>query len=720
MATLTTSYQKIGDKYIGTVSGSGVAAKDIYVRIYAKYNSQDIAGNKSTVSYKSTLYVSGSGTYFYTGATTTKSLSGTGATTKSGDASGDYYLGETTLYETTGTVTHGSSGAASVSVSASWSSAPWGVSGSVTASADLPTIARATKPTLSSTSVNVGESITITVKPAVSTFKHQVTCTQPGSTTLLHGISPTTISTGTTFTFTPDAASYGPLLSTVKSGTFTITVYTVDANNNSIGSESVNVTVVIPATAPTITISVSKSNLLSSELVQGKSSVTIDATITTSYSATVKSIAATFEGVTYTKLPFTAVVKNEGTASVSVKVTDSRDLAQTASNSFGYVYPYTAPQITEFTLARQSDGTTVIATVKGSIASVNSKNAKTVKVTLNGKTNTITASSYTISGTSTFTGVPTDNSLTATATFTDSFNTVTKNAVLPTVAVTMDFHYSGKGAAFGKVAELQNTLDVAWKIKNNTVPTLMGGMGKAIPASSDLNTVDYVVAGNYVCANDANTKTLKNCPSSYGFKMCVSDCLHQWENVESAEYVYMLRVITNYRGDMYVQSARKEGAGWIFSDWRTVVDSSNFATYFNSNFSTSFATSFASSFPTSFASSLSSTVKDYVVEEGEKDFWTYRKWNSGIAECWGNKSATPTTVNGTNTISVSLPFTFAGTGYTVDISPAKTGLYISAMGDCNANGDLSHTTSSFTMAYRYNSGTAYGVSFNLHVHGKWK
>lgn len=26
---------------------------------------------------------------------------------------------------------------------------------------------------------------------------------------------------------------------------------------------------------------------------------------------------------------------------------------------------------------------------------------------------------------------------------------------------------------------------------------------------------------------------------------------------------------------------------------------------------------------------------DYVVEEGTSGIWTYRKWNSGIAECWG-------------------------------------------------------------------------------------
>lgn len=26
---------------------------------------------------------------------------------------------------------------------------------------------------------------------------------------------------------------------------------------------------------------------------------------------------------------------------------------------------------------------------------------------------------------------------------------------------------------------------------------------------------------------------------------------------------------------------------------------------------------------------------DYVVEEATSGIWTYRKWNSGIAECWG-------------------------------------------------------------------------------------
>lgn len=32
--------------------------------------------------------------------------------------------------------------------------------------------------------------------------------------------------------------------------------------------------------------------------------------------------------------------------------------------------------------------------------------------------------------------------------------------------------------------------------------------------------------------------------------------------------------------------------------------------------------------------------KDFVIEQGKSDFWNYRKWNSGIAECWGTATAT--------------------------------------------------------------------------------
>ena len=36
---------------------------------------------------------------------------------------------------------------------------------------------------------------------------------------------------------------------------------------------------------------------------------------------------------------------------------------------------------------------------------------------------------------------------------------------------------------------------------------------------------------------------------------------------------------------------------------------------------------------------LPNTSVDYIVEQGTSGIWTYRKWNSGIAECWAVSSS---------------------------------------------------------------------------------
>lgn len=56
-----------------------------------------------------------------------------------------------------------------------------------------------------------------------------------------------------------------------------------------------------------------------------------------------------------------------------------------------------------------------------------------------------------------------------------------------------------------------------------------------------------------------------------------------------------------------------------------------------------------------------SALVDYIVEEGTSGIWTYRKWNSGVAECWGRYrttiSMTSTGVSGINkgTATLTLP-----------------------------------------------------------------
>lgn len=55
---------------------------------------------------------------------------------------------------------------------------------------------------------------------------------------------------------------------------------------------------------------------------------------------------------------------------------------------------------------------------------------------------------------------------------------------------------------------------------------------------------------------------------------------------------------------------------------------------------------------------------DYIVEQGASDKWTFHKWTSGIAECWGtfiHSSDEGIEYPSTLSASVDLPFAFSQT-----------------------------------------------------------
>lgn len=60
---------------------------------------------------------------------------------------------------------------------------------------------------------------------------------------------------------------------------------------------------------------------------------------------------------------------------------------------------------------------------------------------------------------------------------------------------------------------------------------------------------------------------------------------------------------------------------------------------------------------------------DYIVEQGTSGIWTYRKWNSGVAEIWGTSEQTVTGVSKTSP--------FAGYCYSMGQLVYPTGFFIS-------------------------------------------
>lgn len=117
---------------------------------------------------------------------------------------------------------------------------------------------------------------------------------------------------------------------------------------------------------------------------------------------------------------------------------------------------------------------------------------------------------------------------------------------------------------------------------------------------------------------------------------------------------------------------------------------------------------------------------DYIVEQGTSGIWTYRKWNSGIAECWGI------------TAEATLSFAAWGSMYEAkvcDAIPFPTNLYITVptvvanaiptSGYAIMSTEFAAsgvTTSQIPTLYAIRPNTASGIKARAHIHaiGRWK
>ena len=500
------------------------------------------------------------------------------------------------------TVAHNSDGAKSISFSFSVtdSTGQSYTSGNASASGSLAltTIPRATTPTLSASSVTMGASVTITMTPASNTFKHKIRYAFGSVTNSVVGLSigDAFTATGTTTATLTPPTSLGSQIPNAMSGKCTVTCYTYTSSGSHIGTTTVSFTLNVPAYDPFIdNIALAGNNLLSSTYVQGKSTLAVDIVAWSSYGANITAYSSVVDGKTYTGRTFTTSALSSGTKNIKVTVTDSRGKTSTITNAGVTVYAYSNPYITTFTLARQTDGTTVIATLVGGVSSVNGKNAKTFAVTLNGVTKTITSTTNTVNGTATFTGVSTDKTFEAVAKITDSYTSVSKTAVLPTVAVTMDFYKDGNGIALGKVAETTGLFDVAWseRIRKNLIVdgthtvtgnATMGGTF-SVAGEATLNKAATIVAV------DSAVLTLKrnheSSPASIKFQ----------NSAGNLGYIGMNGPAVN--------------GGLI----RWTADGSTTYTFLDTG-----------------------NTADYVIERGTSNGWEYTKWNSGKMELFGEKS----------------------------------------------------------------------------------
>ena len=116
---------------------------------------------------------------------------------------------------------------------------------------------------------------------------------------------------------------------------------------------------------------------------------------------------------------------------------------------------------------------------------------------------------------------------------------------------------------------------------------------------------------------------------------------------------------------------------------------------------------------------------DYIVEQGTSGIWTYRKWNSGIAECWGQK-VWSSKVAITNTWGSIYESASQGSiSYPSNLfieAPAVTMLGSSILDGAILSVETNGNDADKTPQYWFTRGTSGNLvpAVSIHAIGKWK
>lgn len=396
----------------------------------------------------------------------------------------------------TDTITHNNDGTKTFSYSYShqinvqFSSAYVGtVSGSSTGT--LTTIPRATTPSLSTTSINIGDSLTITVAGASSGFSHQLTYTFGSVTGTI--ATKENVGQNATITFqpgttpaTPTVAQLAEQMKNSASGTCTITCSTY-SGSTLIGSKSVTLTLNAPSswkpTVSNVTLAPSRNVFGTSNApiyANGVDSVVVTFATAGSNSSTVQSATVGFQGKTYSAsynsstqkwTATTNVSTTTGTSAVTIVAVDSRGRSSATSSTNVSVVTYTAPKNTLTVHRADSSGNLtesgdyMLVTIDNEVSSVkvsnSEKNTRTVTLQyqvsgqqqpttttiVNAVSNPLTASNTAL--------IAVANNLTCavTVTVSDKANSTVRSTNLSVGYCTIDFLDGGRGISFGKGAQ---------------------------------------------------------------------------------------------------------------------------------------------------------------------------------------------------------------------------------------------------------------------------
>lgn len=468
--------------------------------------SQSVTGNTSKITLQPYLVqASGYALTINSRSDNTASIAGTSYTWGSPAINGK---GLTTKLATitSGNIAHNADGTKSVTLSCTFYIRAT-ISGTyyekITASATvtLDTIPRATQPTLSAASMDMGSSVTINLPRAVGSFTHDLAYSFAGGSwvSIATGV-------GTSYSWSvPDLATSIP---NAASGTMTIRCTTMNGSTT-IGTKTALLTAKVPASVvPSIT-SVSTAEAVAGlaaqfgMFVQYKSKVKATIAAAGAKGSTIVSYSSTFAGKTWQGSSWTTdEIQQSGSLSLVVTVTDSRGRTKTGTYPVT-VLEYYPPRVPLFTVARVGDTNRVELTYAYEVCLLNYGNTADMRIeykrsmdtyynstpvrtsaALSGSADHLQISSPTFS---------TDYQYDLRLTVTDYFGAEASYTVMiPSGRVIMDFKANGLGVSLGKTAELDG-FEVDMPPSANSL--LLVGVRDALIGSG----YGYIIYNNGLC-----------------------------------------------------------------------------------------------------------------------------------------------------------------------------------------------------------------------------
>ena len=386
----------------------------------------------------------------------------------------------------------------------------------------LPTIARASQPSINtwpnnSPDFNIGDTITIHMNRASSSFTHTVKFN--------YGSTSVTVATGVTNNCTFNTSTIADALyalipnATSYSKTISVTTYN---GSTEIGTKTCPYTAkAVPANVtPTFSASYKDTNSTvtaitgnNQQIVRNQSTLRISVTnLSAKKSATISTVTCALNGTTYTgTISGTSSTFNIGTVNIAsnttatIKVTDSRGYSA-SQNLTIQILDWVLPSAI-ITMQRQNnyyDPTTI--NVDGSISSVDSKNTMAIKLRYK-KVGTSTWSSYVTMQDNVSQTITMDNDFSwdVQVVISDRFGSTTYNLTLNRGLPLAYFDRLRNSVGFNTLPGYDKSVEIAGRlfVENEDIMskfTGIGGIARSAP-TSDWNTAGGMKTGIYMGSN---------------------------------------------------------------------------------------------------------------------------------------------------------------------------------------------------------------------------